>query len=131
MYRDSIPDTAQDDRYTGFRILWLKVIQRAVYDYASYRDSSKLDKRKLADTAEFWMFKPSACFNSFDNICSLLGLDADDIRRRSKSMTRAEVETLQKLEEAGLLGKVEIVHRGGAVCYVPLPKAQEDEYEVA
>jgi len=130
MYRESIPDISQDDRYSGFRALWLKVIIRAVFDYVTYKDCSKLEKKKIADAAGFWLFKPNACFNSFDNICKMLDLDADTIRHRASSMSRADVAKIEHLERVGLIGEVEMVHRGGAVCYMPIQQERVDD-EVA
>ena len=128
MYRDSIPDSSQDERYTGFRALWLKVIIRAVFDYVTYRDCSKFEKRKMAESAHIWLFQPNACFNSFDNICRMLDLNANTIRKRACSMSRADVEKIEHLERVSRMGEVEVVHRGGAVCYMPLLQERvEDE----
>ena len=47
------------DRYTGYRALLLKVIIRAIFDWVCYRDSTKLEKKKIADNAYQWLFEPS------------------------------------------------------------------------
>lgn len=121
------PNASNDSRYDGFRTLWLKVIIRAIFDYVTYKDHSRLDKRKLAESAHFWLFKPNSNFNSFDSVCTLLGLDADTVRRRARSMTRADVDKLEHLERAGLLEDFEVVHRGGAICFTPLLQERTDD----
>lgn len=87
-----------DDRYAGIRALWIKVIIRAVFDWVSYRDSDRLHQRKLAESAEIWLFQPSELFNAFDNICMYIDLDPERVRRWAKNMDRDQVAKIEHLE---------------------------------
>jgi hypothetical protein len=91
MYRDSILNSTQDYRYAGFRVLWLKVIVRALSDYVTYRDCSKLEKRRYAEGAAVWMFRTNVCFNGFENVCRMLDLDPDRVRLRAKKLSKEDV----------------------------------------
>jgi hypothetical protein len=87
-----------DDRYTGIRILWLKVIVRAIFDWITYRDSDRLMQKKLADSAHSWLFDQSILFNGFENICTNLGINPMKVRERAKCMTREDVAKIEHLE---------------------------------
>ena len=92
-----------DSRYTGIRILWLKVIVRAMFDWVNHRDSTKLAQLKSAESAEAWLFGKSELFNSFESICTNLGIDPNGIRERAKKMTPDDVAKIEHLERvAGL-----------------------------
>jgi hypothetical protein len=101
MLQDSIAPVGPGDRYAGFRKLWFRVIQRAIYDWVAWRDSSKLDKRKQAELAEVWLFKPSVLFNSFENICQILDVDPEAIRSRARAFTKEEVLKAEHIERSG------------------------------
>lgn len=101
MLQDSIAPAGPGDRYAGFRKLWGRVIQRAIYDWVAYRESPKLPQRKLAENAESWLFKPNVLFNSFDNICQMLDIDPETIRLRARSFTRDEVLKAEHIERSG------------------------------
>lgn len=101
MLQDSIAPAGSGDRYAGFHKLWLRVIQRAIFDWVAWRDSSKLEKKKQAELAETWLFKPSVLFNSFENICHLLEIDPEVIRRRARSFTKDEVLKAEHIERSG------------------------------
>lgn len=94
------------DRYAGFRKLWARVIQRAVYDWVEYRDSTKLEKRKIAESAEAWLFKPNALFNSFENVCDILGIDSTQVRERARRITKDEVLKAEHVDRAGREQKI-------------------------
>lgn len=91
-----VPNT--DRRYAGVRALWMKVIIRAVFDWVTYRDNTKLDKRKYAESAHEWIFKKSLLFNSFDNICRYLDIDPDRIRLQAQKMTKDDVAKIEHME---------------------------------
>lgn len=95
-----------DDRYTGVRILWLKVIVRAIFDWVTYRESTRLMQKKLADNAQSWLFDQSELFNAFENICSILNVNPNQIRDRAKCMTREDVLKIEHLERVGNLQAV-------------------------
>jgi glutamate/tyrosine decarboxylase-like PLP-dependent enzyme len=94
LYREPVID----DRYVGIRALWIKVIIRAIYDWVTYRDSTKLQQIKRAEGAEIWIFRPSELFNSFESACHYVGLDPDRVRTRIRSMSREDVGKIEYLE---------------------------------
>lgn len=89
---------AGDRRYAGVRALWMKVIIRAVFDWVTYRDSTKLDKMKYAESAYNWLFKKSFLFNSFENVCKLLDIDPEKVRHNASRMTKDDVAKIEHLE---------------------------------
>lgn len=86
------------ERYAGSQALWMKVIQRAAYDYASYKDDPDLKKRKEADSAYKWMFEPSYLFNSFETGCKFLGVPPEPIRVWAKKLTKQEVRKMEHVD---------------------------------
>lgn len=97
--------TPVDDRYAGVRALWIKVIIRAVFDWVAYRDSSRLIQRKLADSAYTWLFKPSDLFNSFENVCHMLDIDPERVRRWANTMSKDQVAKIEHLERYPSAGR--------------------------
>ena len=98
MLRDTISPAGPGDRYAGFRKLWGRVIQRAIYDWVAWRDSTKLEKKKQAELAETWLFQPNVCFNSFENICHMLDIDPEVVRERARKFTKDEVLKAEHVE---------------------------------
>jgi len=96
----SMPDSMQRsvDRYVGYRALWMKVIIRAAFDWVSYRDSLKLEHRKIAEYAFVWLFQPSELFNSFENVCHLVDLPPEKIRAWARHLTKEHVAKIEHLE---------------------------------
>lgn len=92
-YQDE--DGASNDRYSGIRTLWAKVIQRAAFDWVTYRYSQKLALRKYADNAYAWIFEPSTLFNSFANACHYAGADPDQVRESIKNMKAEDVSKVE------------------------------------
>ena len=92
---ESFPARENDDRYAGVRILLMKVIIRAMFDYASYKDHPKLDKRKDAENARVWLFERSEHPNSFESICLALSLQPRKIRDRARTMTKEDVAKIE------------------------------------
>ena len=90
------------DRYAGVRALWLKVIIRAIFDWVCYRDSLKIEKRKIAENAQAWLFDPSKLFNSFETVCSFLDISPDLVRERAKNMTAEQITKIEHLERDGI-----------------------------
>lgn len=94
-----------DDRYSGFRALWAKVIIRAILDWVNYRDSTKLQQMKMAEQAYTWLFKPSELFNGFENVCKMLDIDPDYVREQAKKVTKddvAKIEHIDRVEHPSL-----------------------------
>jgi len=115
VFRDSIIGPSSDDRYAGVRMLWIKVIIRAIYDWITYRDSTKFHFRKLAESAEIWMFQENHTFNSFDNICTYINLEPSKVRSRIKSMSKEDAK------------KIEFLDR---VSYENMDESEQDLYEL-
>lgn len=91
-----------EDRYAGYRAMWLKVIIRAVFDWVQWRDSSKLVQLKYAESAQVWLFSESDLFNGFENIChNLIGVDPERIRRWARSLTKDQITKIEHLERGG------------------------------
>lgn len=90
------------DRYAGVRALWLKVIIRAIFDWVCYRESTKIEKRKIAENAHAWLYDPSKLFNSFENICAFLEISPDLVRERAKNMTAEQITKIEHLEREGV-----------------------------
>jgi hypothetical protein len=87
-----------EDRYGGIRILWIRVILRAMYDWISYRDSFDVQKLKWAQQAEEWLFKDSSLFNGLNNVCHLINITPSMVRLRACSMTKDDVVKMEHLE---------------------------------
>ena len=89
------------ERYAAYRLLWVKVIIRAAYDYALWRDAKELRLRKFAQDAERWLFGKSYLMNSFETICSVWYLPASKFRDWAKSLTRDQVKKIEFRERSG------------------------------
>ncbi len=48
----------KDERFEGYKLIWYKVILRAIYDYVLYKDSKNTSLRRLADGASRWLYEP-------------------------------------------------------------------------
>lgn len=83
------------------RLLWIKAIFRAAFDYALYRNHRDLKLRKFALDAERWLFEPSHLVNSLEHICHALDIDIEKIRVFSRKVTREQVKKMEFLERAG------------------------------
>lgn len=112
------------ERYAPVRLLWIKAIIRAAFDYALYRDHRDLKLRKFAIDAERWLFEPSLLINSLENICQSLDINIDLVRIFSRRVTREQVKKMEFLERAGSRdpSKVYLAVLGGAV-----PAVEEDD----
>jgi hypothetical protein len=89
------------ERYLPYCLLWVRVIVRAAYDYALWRDSKNLALRKFARTAEQWLFESSESMNSFESICTMFNLPPDKIRTWARGLTREDVKKLEFKERNG------------------------------
>lgn len=98
--------------YENFRLLWIKVILRAAYDWVLYRDSKNQAYKRIADNAEIWLFgnylekirrkidgrivitleRPS---NSLDCLCEELDLDIGTVRKFAKRLTKKDIRKLE------------------------------------
>jgi len=101
-----------EERYSGPKVLWMRVIVRAAFDLASYKNDNRLALRKYADNAHKWLFEKSHLFNSFENICAMLGLNAVPIRNWAAKLTKEEVMKMEHLDRRPLTDSFEILDRG-------------------
>jgi hypothetical protein len=64
------------------KMLMIAVLEDAVHTYLKYARSPEPRHRELFTEAEEWVENPDASWlYSFQNICDVLGLDADYVRR--------------------------------------------------
>lgn len=77
------------------RVLWARVILRALYDYVIWKDSTKLKDRRDFQCVKRWIFEPSTLGNSFENLCRLLNWPAGLIREKALTMTREDVKKME------------------------------------
>lgn len=89
------------ERYLPYRVLWAKVIIRATYDYALWKDSPDLRLRKYAQDAERWIFESSDLELSFENICFAFDFPAEKIRQKTRTLTKNDVKKLEFRERQG------------------------------
>jgi len=89
------------------RVLLLEIVRRAAYDWVLYRNSRRLENRKLAHEAYTWLFVEAPGHPhwqqrktdgyeafSFISICETLGLDLEEVRARLRTITARDIQTL-------------------------------------
>lgn len=83
----------------AYRLLWIKVILRAIYDYVLYENSKNKSLRDIGISAKKWLFeKPKAYENmALPNLCLELGLDVEKIRECAQSLTRDKIVKIEFL----------------------------------
>lgn len=91
-------DDRSSERYSRLQALWVRVIIRAAFDLASHKDDRKLACKKWALDAEKWLFSPSYLFNSFENVCAMIGIDPEKFRAWAKSLTKENVRKMEHME---------------------------------
>jgi hypothetical protein len=96
--QDSPYGPGTEERYAGARALWLKVIVRAAFDWVTYRDSDRLQQKKLAENAFIWLFEPSKLFNGFENICFYLDIDPERVREKIRMLSKDQVVKIEHAE---------------------------------
>lgn len=88
------------------RVLLLEIVRRAAYDWVLYRNSRRLENRKLANDAYTWLFvegpghphwkqRKTDGYDAFSfiSICELLGLDLEEVRARLRTITTRDIQT--------------------------------------
>lgn len=96
-----VSSTYNPERYVPYRVLWAKVIIRAAYDYALWKESKDLRLKKFAQDAERWLFEKSDLELSFESICSSFDFPIERIRTRTRALTKADVKKLEFRERHG------------------------------
>jgi len=99
--RSPLPLSFNPERYVPYRLLWAKVIIRAAYDYALWKDSKELRLRKYAQDAERWLFESSSLELGFESICFKFDFPIDKIRERARKLTKDDVKKLEFRERHG------------------------------
>lgn len=89
------------ERYIPYRLLWLKVIIRAAYDYALWKDLQDLRHRKFAEDARKWLFEPSNLEFSFTSLCAKFCFPVTRLREFAKNLTKEDVKKLEFRERHG------------------------------
>lgn len=89
------------ERYLPYRVLWAKVIIRATYDYALWKDSPDIRLRTYAQDAERWLFESSDLELSFENICFAFDFPVEKIRQKTRTLTKNDVKKLEFRERQG------------------------------
>jgi hypothetical protein len=97
-----LPDEEYRARYAGLKALWIKVIIRAMFDWASYKDSVIPARKKFAETAYTWLFNDNKEPFSFIYICSFLDIEPEKFRKKTLSMTKAEVAKVEFKERKSM-----------------------------
>lgn len=102
------PDPVEEQIFVSYcRALLLEVIRRAIHDWVLYRAHAELQKKQLANHAYTWLFeeKPGhpwwrrrqredgQLLTSFLNICEILDLDPEHVRRRARQVTPRQITT--------------------------------------
>jgi len=99
------------------RLLWIKVILRAAYDWVLYRNSKSHIAKKIAEDAHRWLFNPPKEkisivignttrlvehqeFNSLENICDAIDLDVDSVRKFARLLTRDAIKKMEFLDRS-------------------------------
>jgi hypothetical protein len=90
-------------RYNWVRVFWLKVIIRAMFDYALWKDSKEIGHRRCAEEAQRWLFEQSKMNNSLANLCEFLDVSIHDVRRVARQLTPEQVKRMEHIEHNKLL----------------------------
>lgn len=93
----TVPAPHCGERFESVRVLWVAVVQRAIFDYITYKDSttSRLDFR----TAERFLFSDEG---GLVDLCQVMGWPLQAMRRRAKEMTKNEVRKMDFRERSSL-----------------------------
>lgn len=107
----AISTTYSSELTLPYKILWAKVIVRAAYDYALWKNSDDIRLRRFADDAARWLFdSPDPDLElSFENICFAFDFPVEKIRKKTRTLTREDVKKLEFRERQGrtdLLGEI-------------------------
>jgi len=109
---DEIIQPKKDELYENFRLLWIKVILRAAYDWVLYRDAKNRASRRIAESAYKWLFedyfekvryregrktvvKLERPFNSLFFLCTELDLDIKKVRIFARRLSKKEIRKLE------------------------------------
>lgn len=96
----------------GCKALLLEVVRRAAYDWVLYRTSQRLQHKRLAEDAYYWLFVEEPghsrwvertlgqkAITSFLSICDALDLDPDAVRQHVRRLTVKNVMSVGRPAE--------------------------------
>lgn len=89
----------------GCRVLLVEIIRRAAFDWVTYRDSTRLNKKSIAHDAYIWLFvegpghpdwkeRDGLYIFSFLGICEVLGLEPDYMRGCIRKLTFQHIQNI-------------------------------------
>lgn len=101
--------THRQGRCEPVRVLWAAVLQKAIFDYIKYKDSStsRLDFR----TAERFLFSDDG---GLIDVCQALDWPLQAMRERAKAMTRSDIHKMEFRERGPRLAHNELVVDGNS-----------------
>ena len=96
----------------GCKALLLEIVRRAAYDWVLYRTSGRIQHKKLAEDAYYWLFveemghprwterqHSQKAITSFVSICEVLDLDPDAVRQQVRKLTVKNVMSVGRPAE--------------------------------
>ena len=102
-----VADATEDTRLSPFtpldldacKDLWFSVLWRAICDYVRYSDSTNPKKYEYYRSAERWIFREHTPDRrpviTLDDVCYLFRLDKGYIRRKTRELTKNDLERLE------------------------------------
>lgn len=100
IYNEQIEAKKYLSEFEAERLLWFKVILRAIYDYVLYKNSKSVSLKRLGEKASKWLFRDyvrNAPFQSFQNICQELDLSTEAIRDLARKLPRSKIVKIEFL----------------------------------
>jgi len=119
--------TSQD--IEGCRILLVEIVRRAAFDWVTYRDSTRIDRKIIAKDAFNWIFKEGPGHPnwseqkmfplfSFLGICDVLGLDHDYVRACIRKLTYQRIQSSGRPKTLRRLPREESIHGVGGYDFL-------------
>lgn len=85
---------------TPEQMVWLAVLRRAIYDFVMYRGYDKKTKQyALAVDAAGWIWWDGEEFGTFLFVCSVLGVNPTQMRRRLLTVKREQLAMADSSKE--------------------------------
>jgi hypothetical protein len=77
----------------GEKLLLAAIFRRAAFDIALYKNSQRIQQRRLAVEAYNWLMSDEEShFTSFVSICNILDQNPKDLRNRTLRLRREDVK---------------------------------------
>jgi hypothetical protein len=100
LYNEQVEQKKYLSEFEAERLLWFKVILRAIYDFVLYKNSKTPSLKRYGERASKWLFKnytKNPPFQSFQNICQELDLSTEAIRRLAEKLPRSKIIKIEFL----------------------------------